>query len=108
LADDTPKRSVSRAAAAAMLALVPAYFSISGLLTGETLALERRTHSYSGNAAMVTSIAYGLFATAMMIAASTYLAADSKRRKALVKWGWRVTTMAAVLFFAGRFMWLAR
>jgi hypothetical protein len=101
-------RSVSRGVALVMLALVPAYCSVSGLVTGETLAIDKRTHSYSGSAAVVAAVAYGLFATALVIAASTYFTADPKRRKALVKWAWTVTTVAAVLFFAGRFVWLMR
>src|SRR5687767_12154722 len=100
------RRSMSRGVAAVMLALVPAYCSIDGLVTGETLAIERRTNSYSGHAAIVTAIAYALFATALMIAACTYFTVDSKRRKVLVKCAWHATTVAAVLFFAGRFVWL--
>jgi hypothetical protein len=100
------RRSMSRGVAAVMLALVPAYCSIDGLVTGETLAIERRTNSYSGNAAIVAAIAYGLFATALIIAASTFVTADSKRRKALAKCAWNVTIVAAVLFFAARFVWL--
>lgn len=100
----TDLRSVSRGAAAVMLALVPSYCSIDGLVTGETLAIERRTHSYTGSAAAVTAIAYGLFATALIIAAWTYFTTDSKLRKALVKCAWSVAAVAAVLFFAGRFV----
>jgi len=58
----TDLRSLSRGVAAVMLALVPAYCSIDGLVTGETLAIDKRTSSYSGNAAIVTATAYALFA----------------------------------------------
>lgn len=104
----TDLRSVSRGAAAVMLALVPSYCSIDGLVTGETLAIERRTDSYTGSAALVTAIAYGLFATALIIAAWTYFTTDSKRRKALAKSAWNVTVVAAVLFFAGRVVWVVQ
>ena len=103
---DAQVRSVSRGFAAAVLALVPAYCSIDGLVTGDTLAFEKRTHSYGGLAGIVTAISYGLFATALVIAAARYFASDSKRRRALFKWAWNVTIVAAVLFFSGRFVWM--
>ena len=100
------KRAVSRGLAAALLALLPAYCSIDGLVTGETLTLAKRTHSYDGAAGIVTAISYGLFAAALLIAATRYFVTDKKRRAALYGWGWNVMVVAAVLFFAGRLMWV--
>ena len=91
-----------------MLALVPAYCAVDGLVTGETLAIEKRTHSYTGSAAIVTAVAYGLFATALIIAALTFFTADLKRRRALAKFAWNVTVVAAVLYFAGRIVWVVQ
>lgn len=104
----TDPRSVSRGAAVALLALLPAYCSIDGLVTGETLVIEKRTHSYVGTAAVVTAIAYGLFAMALIVAASTYFTANSNRRRTLVKCAWNVTGVATVLYFAGRIMWFVQ
>jgi hypothetical protein len=98
-------RSLSRAVAAAVLALLPAYCSISGLVTGDTAALSRHAHSHAGAAGVVTAIAYGLFAVALLIAAARYIATAPKRRAALFKWAWNVTGAGALLFFLGRFMW---
>ena len=95
---------VSRGIATVVLALVPAYCSVDGFITGETIALDKRTNTYTGNAALVTAISYGLFAIALMIAAWTFVPADSKRQKVLAKVAWNVTAVAAVLFFAGRIM----
>lgn len=89
-----------------VLALVPAYCSIDGLVTGETLAMEKRARSYSGPAGIVTAISYGLFATALAIAAARYFASDSKRQRALFRWASNVAMVAAVLFFSGRFVWM--
>ena len=104
----TDLRSVSRGAATIVLALVPAYCSIDGLITGETLVIEKRTYSYTGIAAMVTAVAYGLFATALVIAAWTYFSANRKRGKALAKLAWNVTIVGAVLYFAGRIVWVVQ
>ena len=104
----TDFRAVSRGAALVVLALVPAYCSIDGLITGETLVIEKRTNSYTGIAAMVTAVAYGLFATALVVAAWTFFTADRKRGKALAKLAWNVTIVAAVLYFAGRIVWFVQ
>ena len=97
-------RSVARGIATVVLALVPAYCSVDGLVTGETIALDKRASSYTGHAGLLTAISYGLFAIALVIAAGTFVAADSKRRKALAKLAWNVTVVATVLFFSGRIM----
>ena len=91
-----------------ILALVPAYCSIDGLVTGETLALDKRTSSYTGTAAIVTAAAYGLFAAALILAACTFFIEKSKRRKALAKLAWNATILGAVLFFAGRIAWVVQ
>ena len=105
---DVPVRSASRGVAAALLALLPAYCSIEGLVTGDTHAIARHTHSHTGAAGIVTAIAYGLFATALVIAAIRYFSTNSKRRAALYKWAWNVTMVAAVLYFSGRFVWMVQ
>ena len=89
-----------------MLALVPSYCSIDGLVTGETLAIDKRTDSYTGTAAVVTAIAYGLFATALILAAWTFFTTNRKRRKALAKCAWNVAVVGAVLFLVGRVVWV--
>ena len=97
---------MSRGVAVALLALVPAYCSVDGLVTGDTLAMAKRTHSHSGVAGVVSAISYGFFAAALVIAAIGYLVAGSRRRAALFKWAWNVTIVAIVLFFAGRIVWV--
>lgn len=87
-----------------LLALLPAYCSIEGLVTGETRAIARHTHLHAGVAGIVTAIAYGLFATALVIAAVGYLSG----RTALFKWAWHVTIVGAVLFFSGRIAWMVQ
>ena len=101
-------RSVSRGVALALLALLPAYCSIEGLVTGETIAIEKRTHSHTGFAGVVTATSYALAATALVIAAIRYFIADSKRRGALFKWAWNTTMVAGVLFLAGRVVWMVQ
>src|SRR5687768_10589292 len=99
-------RSVSRGIALLALALIPAYCSIDGLVTGDTAALSRVADSHSGAAGVVTATSYALFATALVIAAISYFNANVKRQKKLFKWGWNVMIVAAVLFFAGRVVWI--
>ena len=98
-------RSVSRGVALILLALLPAYCSIDGLVTGETHVLARRTHSFDETAGVVTAISYGLFAAALVIGAMGYFVANAKRQAALYKWGWNVAIVATVLYFTGRLVW---
>lgn len=103
---DVRLRSVSKGVAVALLALVPAYCSMEGLLTGDTPAIDRRTHSHGGMAGVLTAVAYGLLAAALVIAAIGHFTADSRPRAALFKWAWNVAIVGAVLFFSGRLAWL--
>jgi hypothetical protein len=103
-----PMRSVSRGTAATLLALLPAYCSIDGLVTGDTLAIARHADSFTGTAGIVAAIAYGLFATALVLAAVRYFSANSKRRAALFKWAWNVTIVAAAFFFSASFVWIVQ
>jgi hypothetical protein len=98
-------RSVSRGVALALLALLPAYCSVEGLVTGETIAIDKRTYLHTGIAGVVTAISYGLAATALVIAATRYFTAASKRRAALFKWAWNISLVAGALFLAGRVVW---
>ena len=99
--------SVSRGVAAALLALLPAYCAIDGLVTGETIALDKRTNSHSGIAGVVTAISYGLAATALLMAAIRYFIENAKRRAALLyKWAWNMTLVAGALYLAGRIVWV--
>ena len=96
-----------RGVAAILLALWPAYFSIEGLITGETRALSKAAYSpHVGAAAVVTAIAYGLFAAALILAAVRFFSANSKRRASLFKWAWNVTIGAIVVFISGRLVWM--
>lgn len=104
----TAARSASRGIALILLALVPAYCSIDGLVTGETAAISRQAHSHGGAAGIVTAISYALFATALVVAAIGFFSASPKRRATLFKWAWNVTIVAAVLFFAGRIFWMVQ
>ena len=101
-------RSVSRGIALIVLALLPAYCSIDGLLTGDTAAISRQAHSHGGTAGVVTAISYALFAAVLVIAAAGFFNANRKRQAALFKWAWHVTIVAAVLFFAGRIVWMVQ
>ena len=95
-------QSVSRGVALLALALLPAYCSIEGFVTGETIAIDKRTNSYTDAAGVVTAIAYGMLAAALLFAAASYFTANSKRQALLAEWGWGVMIVGAVLFFAGR------
>jgi hypothetical protein len=105
----SPKaRSVSRGVAAALLALLPAYCSLDGLISGETIAIDKRTYSHTGIAGVVTALSYGLAATALLMAATTFFMVDAKRRARLSKWAWNVTMVAGALFLAGRVVWMVQ
>lgn len=101
-------RDVWRGVAVTLLALLPAYCSIEGLVTGETPAISKHAHWHAGAAGILTAIAYGLVAIALVIAAFRYLSANAKRRAALFKWAWNVTIAAAVLFFSGHIVWMVQ
>lgn len=97
-----PVGDVGRGVAAAALAILPAYLSIEGLLTGDTLALARNAYSHAGAAGIVTATGYGLFAAALALAAARYFSANAKRRAALFRGAMNVAIVAAVVFFSGR------
>jgi hypothetical protein len=97
-----------RGVAALLLALLPAYCSLEGLVTGDTRAVARHTDWHTGAAGIVTAIAYGVLAAALVLAAVRYFSTNAKRRKTLFKWGWNVMIAGALLYFLGRFAWLAR
>ena len=103
-----PRRAdLWRGVAVTLLALLPAYFSIEGLITGETRALTKSAYSpHVGAAAVVTAIAYALFAAALVLAAVRFFSANAKRRASLFKWAWNVTIGAIVVFVAGRLVWM--
>ena len=96
-----------RGVAAVLIALLPAYFSIEGFVTGQTRALAKAAYSpHVGAAAIVTAIAYALFAAALVIVAVRYFSANSRRRASLFKGAWAVTMIALLFFVSGRVVWM--
>ena len=101
-----PVGDVWRAVGAIALALIPAGLCVDGLVTGSTLAFARRADTYTGAVGVVTAIAYGLFAAAMVLVAAGFLSAKRKRRAAWFKWAGYVAVAGACLFFSARLLWV--
>jgi uncharacterized membrane protein YdcZ (DUF606 family) len=81
-----------------LFALIPGYLSMEGMVTGQTRVFSRFADSpQAGAAGLVTAVAYGLFAAALILAALTFFTAVAKRRSRFSRWG--VRTMLVGLAF---------
>ena len=93
-----PMQDVLRGILLILLALIPAYFSVDGFVTGEAQSLSKYVHTpVTGAAAMVLSLAYGVFAAAAIIAALQYFSVVARRRATLTRWAMRVMLVGIAL-----------